>query len=111
MILKVLRVRHYSHEYSLLDRKRYAYLMLRDLWIRRGTPNSCFMICGSEELHSSYSLLLTSMCCDDAYLVTPRVSSLAGCDRLVSEPGYTEVEDPEEEPIEEKPLEEPKEEG
>ncbi|GJY33348.1 hypothetical protein Tco_0417817 [Tanacetum coccineum] len=26
------------------------------------------------------------MCCDDAYLVTPRVSPLAGCDKLVSEP-------------------------
>ncbi|GKE30646.1 hypothetical protein Tco_1446030, partial [Tanacetum coccineum] len=33
-----------------------------------------------------YSLLLTSVCCDDAYRVTPRVSSLARCDRLVSEP-------------------------
>ncbi|GJR85796.1 putative reverse transcriptase domain-containing protein [Tanacetum coccineum] len=26
------------------------------------------------------------MCCDDAYRVTPRVSALAGCDRLVSNP-------------------------
>ncbi|GJV14386.1 putative reverse transcriptase domain-containing protein [Tanacetum coccineum] len=26
------------------------------------------------------------MCCDDAYRVTPCVSALAGCDRLVSEP-------------------------
>ncbi|GKB29720.1 hypothetical protein Tco_0869121 [Tanacetum coccineum] len=34
-----------------------------------------------------YSLLLTSMCCDDAYPVTPYVSALAGCDRLVSELG------------------------
>ncbi|GKA33089.1 hypothetical protein Tco_0719456, partial [Tanacetum coccineum] len=33
-----------------------------------------------------YSLLLTPMCCDDAYLVTPRIFALAGCDRLVSEP-------------------------
>ncbi|GJV06183.1 hypothetical protein Tco_1343839 [Tanacetum coccineum] len=48
------------------------------------------------------------MCCDDAYLVTPRVSALAGCNILVSEPGYREVE---EEPIEEEPLEEPKQEG
>ncbi|GJZ06008.1 hypothetical protein Tco_0539801 [Tanacetum coccineum] len=51
------------------------------------------------------------MCCDNAYHVTPRVSALAGCDRLVSEPGYREVEDLEEEPIEEEPLEEPKKEG
>ncbi|GJY89438.1 putative reverse transcriptase domain-containing protein [Tanacetum coccineum] len=68
---------------------------------------------------SSYSLLLTSMCCDDAYRVTPHVSALAGCDRLVSEPLVIEnfiltygliSKDPEEEPIVEEPLEEPKEE-
>ncbi|GKA58556.1 hypothetical protein Tco_0757744 [Tanacetum coccineum] len=34
----------------------------------------------------SVSLLLTSLCCDDIHDVTPRVSALAGCDRLVSEP-------------------------
>ncbi|GJT90574.1 putative reverse transcriptase domain-containing protein [Tanacetum coccineum] len=34
-----------------------------------------------------YSLMLTSMCCDDANLVTPRVFSLARCDRLVSKLG------------------------
>ncbi|GJS86675.1 putative reverse transcriptase domain-containing protein [Tanacetum coccineum] len=54
------------------------------------------------------------MCCDDAYLVTPHVSALAGCDRLVSEPlvieKYSISEDLEEEPIEEEPLEEPNEE-
>ncbi|GJV74029.1 putative reverse transcriptase domain-containing protein [Tanacetum coccineum] len=54
------------------------------------------------------------MCYDDVYLVTPRVSALAGCDRLVSEPGYREVvlfrptgysilEDLEDEPIKEEP--------
>ncbi|GJY44452.1 E3 ubiquitin protein ligase MIEL1 [Tanacetum coccineum] len=31
-------------------------------------------------MKTNYSLLLTSMCCDDAYLVMPRVSALAGCD-------------------------------
>ncbi|GKD44943.1 putative reverse transcriptase domain-containing protein [Tanacetum coccineum] len=41
-------------------------------------------------------------------LVTPRVSALAVCDRLVSEPDYREVEDLEEELIEEEPLEVPK---
>ncbi|GJY80524.1 hypothetical protein Tco_0493275 [Tanacetum coccineum] len=61
------------------------------------------------------------MCCDDAYLVTPRVSALAGCDRFVLEPlvikkhfvfllfsefyfkptSYSISEDSEEEPIEE----------
>ncbi|GJW39622.1 hypothetical protein Tco_0065467 [Tanacetum coccineum] len=34
----------------------------------------------------SDSLLLTPLCCDDIHDVTPRVSALAGCDRLVSEP-------------------------
>ncbi|GJS09073.1 hypothetical protein Tco_0365869 [Tanacetum coccineum] len=68
------------------------------------------------------SLLLTPLCCDDTHDVTSRVSALAGCDRLVSEPlviekvlsrptGYSISEDPEDESIEEEPLEEPKEEG
>ncbi|GJZ41571.1 hypothetical protein Tco_0588457 [Tanacetum coccineum] len=39
----------------------------------------------------SVSLLLTPLCCDDIHDVTPRVSALAGCDRLVSEPGYREL--------------------
>ncbi|GKA07692.1 hypothetical protein Tco_0686916 [Tanacetum coccineum] len=34
----------------------------------------------------SDSLLLTPLCCDDIHDVTPHVSALAGCDRLVSEP-------------------------
>ncbi|GJS41124.1 hypothetical protein Tco_0566167 [Tanacetum coccineum] len=33
-----------------------------------------------------FSLLLTPLCCDDTHNVTPRVSALAGCDRLVSKP-------------------------
>ncbi|GJV87911.1 hypothetical protein Tco_1531849, partial [Tanacetum coccineum] len=50
------------------------------------------------------------MCYDDPSLITPHVSALAGCDRVVSRAiGYKEVV-PEEEPIEKKPLEEPKEE-
>ncbi|GJY16418.1 retrovirus-related pol polyprotein from transposon TNT 1-94 [Tanacetum coccineum] len=78
-----------------------------------------------EELENlgrpGHSLLLTSMCCDDAYLVMPRDSILAGCDRLVSESlvienfisrptGYSIAYDSKEEPIEEEPLEEPNEE-
>ncbi|GJR89789.1 hypothetical protein Tco_0213800 [Tanacetum coccineum] len=66
------------------------------------------------------------MCCDDAYPVMPRISALAGCERLVSEgikaigyrevvlfrpTGYSILVDPEEESIEEEPHEEPKEEG
>ncbi|GJS98822.1 hypothetical protein Tco_0819992 [Tanacetum coccineum] len=39
----------------------------------------------------SDSLLLTPLCYDDIHDVTPRVSTLAGCDRVVSESGYKEV--------------------
>ncbi|GKC31871.1 hypothetical protein Tco_1039165, partial [Tanacetum coccineum] len=69
-----------------------------------------------------FFILLTPLCFDDTHDVTPRVSALAGCNILVSEPGYREVvlsrptgyslsEDPEDESIEEEPFEEPKEEG
>ncbi|GJX51481.1 retrovirus-related pol polyprotein from transposon TNT 1-94 [Tanacetum coccineum] len=37
-------------------------------------------------MHCSDSLLLTPLCCADIHEVTSRVSALAGCDRLVSEP-------------------------
>ncbi|GJV63536.1 ribonuclease H-like domain-containing protein [Tanacetum coccineum] len=30
----------------------------------------------------SHSVLLTSMCCDDSYHVTPRISALVGCDNM-----------------------------
>ncbi|GKD14709.1 hypothetical protein Tco_1199116 [Tanacetum coccineum] len=81
----------------------------------------------------SDSLLLTPLCCDDIHEVTPRVSALAGCDRLVSEPlvienyvslirkkfcwgtifpiGLKRYRDPKEEPIEKEPLMELKEIG
>ncbi|GJT63339.1 ty3-gypsy retrotransposon protein [Tanacetum coccineum] len=81
----------------------------------------------------SDSLLLTPLCCDDIHDVTPRVSALAGCDRLVSEPlvienyvslirkkfcwgtifpiGLKRYRDPKEEPIEKEPLMELKEIG
>ncbi|GKA66396.1 reverse transcriptase domain-containing protein, partial [Tanacetum coccineum] len=35
--------------------------------------------------YPSVSLFSTPLCCDDIHDVTPRVSALAGCDRLVSE--------------------------
>ncbi|GJX41871.1 hypothetical protein Tco_0256861, partial [Tanacetum coccineum] len=79
------------------------------------------------------SLLLTPLCCDDIHEVTPRVSALAGCDRLVSEPlvienyvslirkkfrwgtifliGLKRYRDPKEEPIGKEPLMELKEIG
>ncbi|GJU89642.1 putative reverse transcriptase domain-containing protein [Tanacetum coccineum] len=43
-------------------------------------------ISGAASYAYSDSLLLTPLCCDDIHNVTPRVSALAGCDRLVSEP-------------------------
>ncbi|GJT44594.1 hypothetical protein Tco_0953309 [Tanacetum coccineum] len=43
-------------------------------------------ISGTTSYAFSDSLLLTPLCCDDIHDVTPRVSALAGCDRLVSEP-------------------------
>ncbi|GJS78026.1 hypothetical protein Tco_0727907 [Tanacetum coccineum] len=42
--------------------------------------------CALSSYACSDSLLLTPLCCDDIHDVTPCVSALAGCDRLVSEP-------------------------
>ncbi|GJZ37220.1 hypothetical protein Tco_0583411 [Tanacetum coccineum] len=39
-----------------------------------------------EPLEHEASDKETPLCCDDIHDVTPRVSALAGCDRLVSEP-------------------------
>ncbi|GJX63815.1 putative reverse transcriptase domain-containing protein [Tanacetum coccineum] len=41
-------------------------------------------ISGAASYAYSGSLLLTPLCCDDIHDVTPRVSALAGCDRLVA---------------------------
>nr|GEY44790.1 zinc finger, CCHC-type [Tanacetum cinerariifolium] len=59
--------------------------------------NTCYFVvylCGEDFRNCfrisyafSDSLSLTPLCCDDIHDVTPCVSSLAGCDRLVSEPG------------------------
>ncbi|GJW61703.1 hypothetical protein Tco_0111038 [Tanacetum coccineum] len=71
-----------------MDRRGYAY----PGWIGGvRLPHAMWYILA--RLQSSYSLLLTSMCCDDAYHVTPRVSALTGCDRLVSEPLVIENHD------------------
>ncbi|GKB41697.1 hypothetical protein Tco_0886639, partial [Tanacetum coccineum] len=43
-------------------------------------------ISGVASYAYSDSLLLTPLCCDDIHDVMPRVSALAGCDRLVSAP-------------------------
>ncbi|GJZ55299.1 hypothetical protein Tco_0610492 [Tanacetum coccineum] len=87
------------------DEYAYSVLVMVPGMDRRDTSIPC--LCGTFW----FSLLLTPLCCDDTHDVTPCVFGLAGCDRLVSEPGYKEVEDLEEEPIEEEPLEEPNEEG
>ncbi|GJS81150.1 putative reverse transcriptase domain-containing protein [Tanacetum coccineum] len=59
--------------------------------IYNGNDNVTYQMARS---HSSYSPLLTPTCCDDAYLVMPRVSALAGCDRLVLEPLVIENHSP-----------------
>ncbi|GJX89946.1 hypothetical protein Tco_0343272 [Tanacetum coccineum] len=56
---------------------------MRELWVIEVRKSFIYAF--------SDSLLLTPLCCDDIHDVTPRVSALAGCDRLVSEPGYREV--------------------
>ncbi|GJZ74428.1 hypothetical protein Tco_0638574 [Tanacetum coccineum] len=58
---------------------------LRDL--DRGIRSVLIMVVMDPCIYAcSDSLLLTPLCCDDIHEVTPRVSALAGCDRLVSEP-------------------------
>ncbi|GJW18732.1 hypothetical protein Tco_0026168 [Tanacetum coccineum] len=65
-------------------------------WERMGTPTQCDMFWDRMSTPTQcwlwyhrigrFSLLLTPLYCDDTHEVTPRVSALAGCDRLVSEP-------------------------
>ncbi|GKE55964.1 hypothetical protein Tco_1495149 [Tanacetum coccineum] len=95
----------------------YAYSVLEWIrWVRlpsigmdrMGMPTQYWN--GSDgSLYRHHCVVMISI------LVTPRVSALAGCDRLVSEPlvieKYSILEDSKEEPIEEGPFEGPKEEG
>ncbi|GKB21190.1 hypothetical protein Tco_0855113, partial [Tanacetum coccineum] len=100
-------------------------------------PSISFIPSGTSHDANGYacsdSLLLTPLCCDDIHDVTPHVSALAGCDRLVSEHlvienyvsfirkkfcwgiifpiGLKRYRDPKEEPIEKEPLIELKETG
>ncbi|GJV52901.1 uncharacterized mitochondrial protein-like protein [Tanacetum coccineum] len=73
--------------------------VLKLIKVARETVRMAFYAC-------SDSLLLTPLCCDDIHDVTPRVSALAGCDRLVTNPLVIGKS-----PIKEEPLEEPNEEG
>ncbi|GJT09977.1 reverse transcriptase domain-containing protein [Tanacetum coccineum] len=92
---------------------------------RMGTPTQCDMLCDTFVVSlvaysARHSLLLTPLCCDDAYPGMPRDSALAGCDRLVSEPlviknfisthGLLDIKRSRREPIKEEPLKEPNEE-
>ncbi|GJX25153.1 hypothetical protein Tco_0231449 [Tanacetum coccineum] len=71
-----------NRDLSRSDEYAYSVLVMVP-WERMGSPTQCDMLCGTFW----FSLLLTPLCCDDTHDVTPRVSALAGCDRLVSEPG------------------------
>nr|GEW18772.1 putative reverse transcriptase domain-containing protein [Tanacetum cinerariifolium] len=79
-----VKLEYMAYVHALLDRRGthihdgpegYAYLR----W------NGEIRISHIYVVHSGYSLLLTPMCCDDAYLVTPHVSALARCDKLFKE--------------------------
>ncbi|GKA14258.1 hypothetical protein Tco_0693904 [Tanacetum coccineum] len=72
-------------------RLRFGCYGLRDL--DRGIRSVLDLVVMDEYIYAcSDSLLLTQLCCDDIHEVTPRASALVGYDRLVSEPGYREVE-------------------
>ncbi|GJR98144.1 putative reverse transcriptase domain-containing protein [Tanacetum coccineum] len=66
--------------------KRNRILLVKVRWNSKRGPE--FTWEREDYLKSNYafsdSLLLTPLCCDDIHDVTPRVSALAGCDRLVA---------------------------
>ncbi|GJS44142.1 hypothetical protein Tco_0569185 [Tanacetum coccineum] len=74
-----LRALVYAGVMTSTGSDEYVYSVCME---RMGTPTQCDMLCDTFV----FSLLLTPLCCDDAYDATPHVSALAGCDRLVSEP-------------------------
>ncbi|GKA53218.1 retrovirus-related pol polyprotein from transposon TNT 1-94 [Tanacetum coccineum] len=106
-----------------------------EISLRRGYCDNCALsrLCARfcQVAEHQFSLLLTPLYCDDTHEVTPRVSALAGCERLVSEPlvienyvslirkkfcwgtifliGLKRYRDPKEEPIKKEPLMELKE--
>ncbi|GJW90721.1 hypothetical protein Tco_0168274 [Tanacetum coccineum] len=75
-----------DHEVKRLKRSRIS--LMKVCWNSKRGPE--FTWEHEDYMKSNYafsdSLLLTPLCCDDIHDVTPRVSALAGCDRLVSEP-------------------------
>nr|GEZ00462.1 putative reverse transcriptase domain-containing protein [Tanacetum cinerariifolium] len=95
---------------SIVKLRMIRYVARKTLGI--GIMKSSFLDPSFIDFLLRHSLLLTSMCCDDIYLVMPRYSALTGCDILVSEPLVIEkYKDLEEDPIEKETLKEPKEEG
>nr|GEV78160.1 putative reverse transcriptase domain-containing protein [Tanacetum cinerariifolium] len=59
--------------------KHSKILVVKVRWNSKHDPE--FMYEREDHMKAKHSLLLISMCCDDAYLFTPRVSALAGCDK------------------------------
>ncbi|GJS34981.1 hypothetical protein Tco_0533363 [Tanacetum coccineum] len=77
-----------SQDDKCQDRQGVSIMrMLRLKEVARKTVRKSFIYAFSD------SLLLTPLCCEDIHDVTPRVSALAGCDRLVSEPLVIEIFD------------------
>ncbi|GKD74160.1 hypothetical protein Tco_1332442, partial [Tanacetum coccineum] len=85
-----------DHEVNTLKRSKISIVKMR--WNAKRSPEFTWeredhmkarlfaRFCQVAEHQIGVSLLLTPLCCDDTHEVTPRVSSLAGCDKLVSEP-------------------------
>nr|GEX05704.1 putative reverse transcriptase domain-containing protein [Tanacetum cinerariifolium] len=87
--LEEIRVDNYlrfveEHE-EIMDRKLKKLKRSRIPIVKRGMP--------TRDGSKSYSLLLTSMCCDDAYPVMPHVFALVGCDS--STPYFTNIDESE----------------
>ncbi|GJU22946.1 retrovirus-related pol polyprotein from transposon TNT 1-94 [Tanacetum coccineum] len=60
------------------EKPNHVYRLKKALYGLKQAPKACYAC--------SDSLLLTPLYCDDIHEVMPRVSALAWCDRLVSEP-------------------------
>ncbi|GJU06924.1 hypothetical protein Tco_1123354 [Tanacetum coccineum] len=136
---QIIRADGSSKRYSAIIhmRKNFDREYLETLWklmkAKHGStrPDEGYerVLCDNCALNSyacSDSLLLTPLCCDDIHEVTPRVSALARCDILVTEPlviknyvslirtkfcwgtifpiGLKRYSDPKEEPIEKEPF-------
>ncbi|GJZ37336.1 putative reverse transcriptase domain-containing protein [Tanacetum coccineum] len=74
-----------DREVKSLKRSRIALVkIIREVFVK-------LLLDSFGKLSIRVSLFSTPLCCDDIHDVTPRVSALAGCDRLVSKPGYREL--------------------